>query len=460
MNIYVGILRAIAAVALALCATPSLAAVSAEEARQLGGPELTLFGSEKTGNKEGTIPEYAGEGVKAPPGWDPKKPGRRPDPFGETPLFSITAANANQYADKLDKMIEVFKRHPDFRMDVYPSHRTATYPKYVIDNTVKNATACKTIDRELKIEGCYGGIPFPLPKTGAEVMWNHVLVYRGLTIFGKGESWVIPTSGDPVLKGRGNYLNNYPFFDPEKPAPRPSDTLYYRYLGVDEAPARVVGYKILLFDSTDLAVPRRAYIYLPGQRWTKLAADFSYDSPNAYSGGIGTMDDAQVFSGPLDRFDFKLVGKKEKFIYYNTFAVNDHTACSGEKLHSTKNFPNPDCIRWELHRVYKVEATLKPEFRHIYTRRVFYFDEDKTGAGQSESYDAKGNLMRIITNFYIPYFEIPGGFAGNHTIVDMTSGVWASQGVMTCAECGWTTNPPPVSDMTFSVGAMTGSGIR
>ena len=117
-------------------------APTAEEVRQLGGPVLTEFGAERAGNKEGTIPEYTGKGVKAPPTWDPKNPGQRPDPYGEKPLFTITAQNAAQYADKLDGMVELFKRYPNYRMDIYPSHRDWVFPKYVLDN-IKSSFSAK-----------------------------------------------------------------------------------------------------------------------------------------------------------------------------------------------------------------------------------------------------------------------------------------------------------------------------
>ena len=66
----------------------------------------------------------------------------------------------------------------------------------------------------------------------------------------------------------------------------------------------------------------------PGQRRVKLAPDLAYDTPAPMAGGSATMDDAIAFLGALDRFDFKLVGKKEKFIMYNNFKLNDHANCS------------------------------------------------------------------------------------------------------------------------------------
>ena len=152
-------------------------AVSPEEAKQLGGEKLTPIGAEAAGNKEGSIPPYGGKAPKAPASYDMKEPGQRPDPYSDKPLYTITAKNADKYADKLDAMREVFVRYPEFRMDVYPSRRDIEYPKYVLENTVKNATSCKATQNELRLEGCYGGFPFPIPKTGNQVMWNHLLQY-------------------------------------------------------------------------------------------------------------------------------------------------------------------------------------------------------------------------------------------------------------------------------------------
>jgi len=80
-------------------AGPSIAAVPASEAAELGGPRLTEFGSERAGNADGSIPEWT-------PDWKgpvmPPEGGLYPDPFtDEKPLFSITAANAGEYENRL-----------------------------------------------------------------------------------------------------------------------------------------------------------------------------------------------------------------------------------------------------------------------------------------------------------------------------------------------------------------------
>jgi hypothetical protein len=107
-----------------------------------------------------------------------------------------------------------------------------------------------------------------------------------------------------------------------------------------------------------MAQPRRAWQYLPGQRRVKLAPDLAYDTPNSGSGGTSTYSDTFVFNGAMDRFDWKLVGKKEMYVPYNGYKL---MYAKDIKPALTANHINPDFMRWELHRVWVVEATLKPD---------------------------------------------------------------------------------------------------
>src|SRR5215471_11408126 len=170
----------IATALVALFANGASASVSADEAKQLG-TTLTAVGAEKAGNKDGTIPEYTG-GLTTPPAGFQAGSGMRPDPFAaEKPRLVIDGKNAAQHADKLTAGTqELLKRYPTMRVDVYPTHRTAAVPKFVLDNTVKNATTAKTADGGVTLENVVAGFPFPIPKTGHEVMWNHLMTYKGL----------------------------------------------------------------------------------------------------------------------------------------------------------------------------------------------------------------------------------------------------------------------------------------
>lgn len=454
--------------ALAFAGT-AVAAVPADEAKQLGGATLTAVGAEKAGNKEGTIPPYTGEGLKAPAnfGADPKDPYSRPDPFAnEKPLFTITAQNAAKYADKLDGLIEMFKVYPNFRMDIYPSHRTVVYPKNVVDNTMKNATSCKGLDKdEIALGGCWGGVPFPIPKSGQQVMWNHLTSYRGQAWEGFTNSYIVAPNGSTNLVGGIRLWQQSEYYDPKQTAPSNGKTVYFAGRYDTVAPARRVGDKLVLLDVLDMVnTGPRAYQYLPGQRRVKLAPDLRYDTPSPAGGGTVTMDDNQVFSGPLDRYDWKLVGKKEKFVMYNSFKLADHSSsgCNDAKL-LTKNFANPECVRWELHRVWVVEAKLKPGFRHIYPRRVFFWDEDCYGVGLAENYDASNKLFRVVTSLHIPFFtnepSAGGSLSDNTLSYDFQTGGWAAQGILGEKGAGYTQSNPHGLRF-FSPDILAGEGVR
>jgi hypothetical protein len=370
------------------CAGLAHAAVSAEEAKQLG-TTLTPFGAEKAGNKEGTIPEYTGGLTTPPPGFV-NGPGAkvRPDPFpADKPLYSIDAKNMDKHADKLtDGVKALMRKYPAFRIDVYPARRSVAYPQFVLDNTVKNATRCKTVDDGLGITpDCFGGIAFPIPKTGYEVMWNYMTRWvGGMTEFRAKTSYVEP-SGRVVETADFNGYNEQPYYDPAK-----KDGGVLLYSRGDQLQARNAGNATIVVDYINPAQNgRRAWSYSPGQRRVRVAPDFAYDTPTDSSGGVQLYDEINIFSGKMDRFDFRLVGKKEIYIPYNTYRLNSAKLADVLK----PGFINPDLNRWELHRAWVVEATLKQGKRHVYSKRVFYVDEDG-GTIVADNYD-------LINGYYV-----------------------------------------------------------
>ncbi|MCY1267169.1 hypothetical protein D9M68_170240 [compost metagenome] len=449
--------------AVAICSTAMAqanAAATAEEIGQLGS-KYTPWGAEMAGNTDGSIPAYSGP-IKAPASYDPGKPGVRPDPFAhEKPLFSITGQNMAQYADKLSEGIRtMLQKYPSYRLDVYPSHRTASYPQYFLDNTRKNATSCRTRDDELALDNCYGGVPFPFPKTGNEVMWNRLLKFDQYAFQTDGfTSSVVDSRGGRTVTGVAKMYIQYPIFDPKRTEPIAADDLY-EMLRIDFTdPARKNGEKLIVHDSIDMArIGRRAWQYLPGQRRVKLSPDIAYDTPSPTGGGVAVVDESAVFYGALDRYDFKLLGKKEMFIPYNAYRIGDPSVCPDNVAEGTKNHLNPDCMRWELHRVWAVEATLKEGKRHVYPRRVFFWDEDLPGVGIGDAYDATGKIYRVSHSIPITNYESVGHKTDEMVTYDLNTGAYCRQQNSTMAGGWYATEPRP--NTFFSSAALTGGGIR
>jgi uncharacterized protein DUF1329 len=400
-------------------AIPAVAAVTADEAGKLGA-ELTAFGAEKAGNKEGTIPAYTG-GLTTPPANFDKSKNVRPDPFAsEKPLLSIDAKGVDKYADKLSEGTKaLLKAHADYRIDVYPTHRTAAYPKSVLDNTVKNATRTKILDDGISMSGGRGGFPFPIPKNGNEVMFNYLARYTGMsTVLPKYSAYNVDAAGKLVLNAQGIWTTELPFYDDSK-AEFPTALARARanYTG----PARRVGEATMTTDGFDADKTRRAYSYLPGQRRVRLAPDLVYDTPNSSTGGMSTIDDVNLFNGKQDRYDFQLVGKKELYVPYNTYRFV--YADKPEDVFKAK-FINPDVLRWELHRVWVVDAKLKADKRHIYSRRTFYLDEDTWMVLAVDQYDARGQLWRPGFSYFTQNYDAlsPNNTASGH--YDLIAGTY------------------------------------
>jgi len=414
----------IASAALVALASQGYAAVSADEARQLG-TTLTEFGAIKAGNAEGTIPAWTG--AIRPPADFKAGSGFWADPFkDDKPLFRIDAKNMAQYADKLSEgQKKLLRDNPStYYLNVYQSRRITSFPDSVLKATVRNATVCKTKNDGISIiPECAGGLPFPIPKNGYEAMWNQIVKYQGgpgaqMTAHNKG--WVIDSNGKPTMTSDQYTRLEVPYYQQAK---GDRDTTYIlRTYSNTMAPARNAGVMTGLLDNIDpVERPRRAWSYTPGQRRVKLSPEFSYDTPVSSQGGVTLFDELFIFSGKMDRFDFKLQGKKEMFLHANAFRGQ---FCDAKKALMAKHV-NPECERWELHRAWVIEATLKPGMRHAYSKRVYYFDEDQSGAGLYDAFDQSGALYRSLLNgsFMAYDKDLP---MGNRTVIyDFNKGNWA-----------------------------------
>ena len=443
--------------AVTLTAGSALAAVSADEAKKLG-TTLTPTGAERAGNADKSIPDYTG-GLTTPPASYVKGSGIRPDPYaGEKPLYSIKPANESQYDDKLTAGTkEMLKKHADFHVDVYPSHRSAAFPAWVIANSEKNATSVQTTDGGLGLQGTYAGVPFPIPRTGNEVMWNHLLRFTGITQYTQYDSINVDSSGRAVLATTGQITLDYPYYDPKRTTPSADSDIYFRTKIAYTAPARRAGEALLVQDYINpMKNGRKAWQYLPGQRRVKMAPDIAYDTPNPGSAGASTYDDAWVFNGAMDRYDFKLVGKKEMIVPYNAFKL---AYAKDPFAATTPGVLNPDFVRWELHRVWVVEAVLKPGKRHIYAKRVFYVDEDSWTAIASDQYDARGSLYRAGFVYTFPMYEASTPNASTQATFDFTTGGYNVAGMLGAYPVGVKLiDPLPASQ--WSSEALAGAGVR
>jgi hypothetical protein len=438
----------------AVVSGPALAAASADEAAKLK-TELTPFGAEKAANKDGSIPAWNG-GYTTPIAGD-KPGGRRGDPFkDEKPLFSINAKNADQYADRLsDGQKAMLKKYPDsYRIDVYKTHRTAAAPQWVYDNTFKNATRAK-LNGDV-VEGAYGGIPFPIAKTGAEVMWNHMLRWRGTSWELDIRQYQITADGKAVLTtdGRADQQMPYYFQDGslEQFAKNPE---YWMIRLINAGPPIRAGEAIVGRVNIDGAKDQ-AWVYLTGQRRVRKLPNPCCDTPTPSAAGVMAFDEIEVWTGRLDRFDWKLVGKQEMFIPYNAnrlFQPKTDAEVIG------KNHFNPDHMRWELHRVWVVEAALRQGQRHQAPKSRYYCDEDTWVCVLGDRWDANGQLWKTLwaQPFVAP--DLPGTPVGSFGFNDLISGQGFIGNLYNSKSSQYPAKPR-FQDSVFTPDALAGEGVR
>jgi hypothetical protein len=370
---------------------------------------LTPLGGLRAGNEAGTIPAWTGDIIPLPASYQPGTP--RPDPFaGEAPLFSITSANLATYQDKLPKgAIYLLQTYSDYRMDVYPTHRTAVAPQYVYDYTYKNATTAQLSADGNNLSGAYGGTPFPIPVNGKQVMWNHILRWTGTTIVDTEGTYQVTSSGEVVERNYATVTTQFPYYFKGREAQ--FDGTYLITQIVDLAPANMEGNAELVRDQVNpLEEPPRAWAYLLGQRRVRQAPQLQYDTPIDSAGGVIQWDEAAMFTGALDEYDCKLLGKQEMYVPYNsskTWATPINQVLGPHHV-------NPDIPRFELHRVWVVEMTLAPGKRNQDARRVAYIDEDSWMILALDIYDANDSLWKYHYAVATICPDIPAFAAGTY----------------------------------------------
>ncbi len=428
------------------------AQVSAQEAQRLKA-DLTPLGAERAGNKEGTIPAWTGGYTTPIAGFT--NGGRRGDPFAnEKPLYSITASNMAQHLDKLTEGTQaLLKKYPQtYRVDVYKTHRTAAAPQWVYDNTLKNATTAKIENGVIK--NAFGGIPFPIPKTAEEIMANHELHWRGEAWQNDFRGYLGTANGQRVLSVQGIGDFQMPYY--AKDQADKFDGVHWMVRLVNSGPPVRAGEAITGRQNLD-PDKNGTWVYLTGQRRVRKLPNACCDTPTPASSGISSFDEIDVFAGRTDRFDWKIVGKKEMLIPYNSNRLHTPTKDSDVLL---ANHLNPDHVRWELHRVWVVEANLKAGQRHQAPKSRYYVDEDTWVAVLGDRWDANGQLWKTIWAHPVVMPDLPATTPQQQWgFNDLIAGTWYASGVVNERPQHYKIVPRR-ADSFFTPDAMAAQGVR
>lgn len=407
------------AVSIAFSGT-TLAKVDASQTAKLG-KELTVLGAEKAGNADGSIPEWTGGITQAPAGYTPGE--HHPDPYpNDKPLYTVTAANMAQYKDLLSPgQIKLFETYPDtFKMNVYQTRRSASYPEHVYQATLANAPRAELIQGGNGITGAAVGIPFPIPQNGLEAIWNHILRYRGEALTRNGGQVVPTASGDFTFIGFDEKLMLPYGVKGANPDKLQESNILFKFKQKVSEPARLAGTALLVHETMDqIKTPRQAWTYNTGQRRVRRAPNVAYDAPGTASDGLRTTDDFDMFNGAPNRYNWTLKGKQELLIPYNDYRLHSNSLKNEDIIHA--GHINPEHVRYEKHRVWVVEANLKSDTRHTYKKRVFFMDEDSWQIAVTDIYDARDELYRVGQAHGLNYYEVPTQWSTLEVFHDLQS---------------------------------------
>ena len=414
-----------ACIGLSLGMGQALAGAKPDEIGRLSA-DLTPMGSERAGNAAGTIPEWTG-GITTPPP-EYKQGDHHQNPFpDDQPLFRIDGSNYTQYADQLSVgQKATFAKYPDtYFMDVYQSRRTASFPEHIYQKTIENGKTAKLAENGEGVLDASEGFPFPFPENAYELMWNHKLKFKG-TGGVRYNTQLAPTAGGDFTATviREELLGLY--YKQGVTIADINNVLLYFFQEV-ESPARLAGNILLVHETLNQQeLPRQAWIYNPGQRRVRRAPNVAYDNPGTASDGLRTNDMTDMFNGAMDRFDWTIVEKKEMYVPYNSYAA--HAEGVSYEDFVMPGHLNPNLMRYELHRVWVVEANLKEGMRHINPKRTYYLDEDSYQIVLIDHYDARMQLWRASEAHCINYYDVPTFWSTIETHYDLQSGRFVAQG--------------------------------
>jgi hypothetical protein len=324
-----------------------------------------------------------------------------------------------QHADKLSEGTQaLLAKYPQsYRIDVYPTRRTAAASAAVYDNTLRNAARC-TLKEGGGFERCYGGTPFPIPAKGIEVIWNALMRVQGEAYQMGFKNLVGASDGSITLSSRGENNLQFPYYYKDGSAETWPNLLFLQRFATRE-PAIRAGESLVTHEHP---AEREAWQYLVGQRRVRRAPSVGFDTPDFMSSGAHYFDEVFGYNGSPDRYEWKIIGKKEVYVPYN----NNRFVTAGVADAFTRHHPNPDVMRWELHRVWVLEATVAAGKRHAVPKRRFYIDEDSWNILLVDGYDAQGKLWRTsqVPNFVVP--DIPAVLAIPAIIYNLQAGTLSS----------------------------------
>ena len=311
-------------------------------------------------------------------------------------------------------------------MVVYPTRRSASAPQRIYDATKQISTTAELAAGGNGVTGAVIGVPFPIPENGLEVIWNHILRWRaesGSRFY--GQAAVTSGGAYQVVEFSDKIIVPYAM-DGMTEEKLDNIIIYFKEKTV--APARLAGRVLLVHETLDQNKEyRKAWVYNPGQRRVRRAPNVAFDNPRSGSDGLMTSDQYDMYNGSPERYNWELVGKREMYVPYNAYRLHSNDLKYKDIL--KKGHIDQNLARYELHRVWVIDATLKDGLSHQYKRRTFYIDEDSWQALVVDQYDKSDRIWRVSEGHGINYYDVKNFWTTLETHYDLQSSRYIAFGL-------------------------------
>lgn len=402
----------------------SVSAKNSEQEIARLGQDLTLVGAEKKGNGS-DIPAWTG-GLQKSKSHPSGKFHNNPY-FRETPILIINSENMHLHKDRLSLgSQQLLQYYPSLDLPIYPSHRSASYPEYVYQGIKHNASSASLMKYGSGVSGATMSSPFPIPKNGLEVLWNHTLRFRGHSVGYVASTVHINQHGSRAVTVR-DYQYYFAYSDRGVLAEELDNKIFFLKRKA-LAPASQAGGITLVHETLDqVRSPRKSWIYVPGQRRVRRTPNLDHDTPDIATDSLRTIDQVDMFNGAPTYYEWELLGKQEMYIPYNAYLLHDANL-TVEDITGAAHL-NAKNLRYEAHRVWVVEAKLRIGLKHRYVKRRYYFDEDSWSIVYAEEYDEAGKLWQFSESHLINYYEVPVMFSTLEVTYDLKEGRYFVEGI-------------------------------
>jgi hypothetical protein len=390
------------------------------------GAGLTPMGAETAANADGSIPAWTGGLTSVPAGIDIVTRGEAsyvPELFpNEQPLLVIDQNNMAAHAAQLSEGVMAMMTKYGFKIEVYPTHRTAAAPQWVYDNIAKNHgtagfTAQDSTGGRFGFENAYGGVPFPVPDTsnpltaGAQIVWNHNTKWWCEANIIANQSWSV-SDGQQSMAFADIDHYKYPYYNPNGPEAG-YDGAIYKCVSPYTGPENLVGQNIIIWAFINpYQNPQEVWELLNGQGRVRRAPEASFDTPASQTNGIANYDEYYGFNGSLERYDWTYIGKQEMYVPYN----NNRLYGAAPQQALLQHFLDPSLVRWEKHRCWVVEAKLHPGEGNVLAKRRLYVDEDTWAICMVDAWDGHDNLYKVNLVYNNCRPDLPNVIFGNNTV--------------------------------------------